>query len=161
MSMHVYTCVCVHINVHMYNIYIGEGNGNPLQYSCLEAPLKKFFFKFLKIIVSIYFWPRWALVADGLSLVVVNRGFSSLCWLLLSQSKALGVWASGVTARRLSNCGLWALEHRLSYSKSRGIFPDQRSNPCLLHRQTDSLPLSHQGSPGWVLLLPCSYNQGY
>ena len=48
MSMHVYTCVCVHINVHMYNIYIGEGNGNPLQYSCLEAPFKKHFFLIFK-----------------------------------------------------------------------------------------------------------------
>ena len=28
-----------------------------------------------------------------------------------------------------------------------GIFPDQGSNPCLLHWQADSLPLSHQGSP--------------
>ena len=28
-----------------------------------------------------------------------------------------------------------------------GIFPDQGSNPCLLHWQVDSLPLSHQGSP--------------
>ena len=27
-----------------------------------------------------------------------------------------------------------------------GIFPIQRSNPCLLHWQEDSLPLSHQGS---------------
>ena len=28
-----------------------------------------------------------------------------------------------------------------------GIFPTQESNPCLLHWQADSLPLSHQGSP--------------
>ena len=28
-----------------------------------------------------------------------------------------------------------------------GIFPDQGPNPCLLHWQADSLPLSHQGSP--------------
>ena len=32
-------------------------------------------------------------------------------------------------------------------SYSRGIFPTQGSNPCLLHWQVDSLPLSHQGSP--------------
>ena len=29
----------------------------------------------------------------------------------------------------------------LSYSEARGIFPDQGSNPCLLHGQADSLPL--------------------
>ena len=28
-----------------------------------------------------------------------------------------------------------------------GIFPDQKSNLCLLHWQADSLPLSHQRSP--------------
>ena len=28
------------------------------------------------------------------------------------------------------------------------IFPDQGLNPCLLHWEGDSLPLSHQGSPG-------------
>ena len=28
-----------------------------------------------------------------------------------------------------------------------GIFPTQGSNPCLLHWQAGSLPLSHQGSP--------------
>ena len=28
-----------------------------------------------------------------------------------------------------------------------GIFPDQGSNPCPLHLQADSLPLSHQRSP--------------
>ena len=28
-----------------------------------------------------------------------------------------------------------------------GILPDQGSNPCLLHWQASSLPLSHQGSP--------------
>ena len=32
-------------------------------------------------------------------------------------------------------------------SFSRGIFPTQGPNPCLLHWQVDSLPLSHQGSP--------------
>ena len=29
----------------------------------------------------------------------------------------------------------------------RGLFPIQGSNPCLLHWQVDSLPLSHLGSP--------------
>ena len=32
-----------------------------------------------------------------------------------------------------------------------GIFPTQGSNPCLLHWQADSLPLSYQGSPLQVL----------
>ena len=36
----------------------------------------------------------------------------------------------------------------LSCSKTYGIFPDQVSNPHLMHWQVDSLPLSQQGSPG-------------
>ena len=35
-------------------------------------------------------------------------------------------------------------EHKL---QTRGIFPDQGSNLCPLHRQADSKPLHHQGSP--------------
>ena len=34
-----------------------------------------------------------------------------------------------------------------SISFSSWIFPTQGLNPCLLHWQADSLPLSHQGSP--------------
>ena len=30
-----------------------------------------------------------------------------------------------------------------------GFFPDQGSNPCLLHCQVDSLPLSHQGNSSY------------
>ena len=43
----------------------------------------------------------------------------------------------------------------LSYFMARGIFPDQGSNPCLLHWQADSLPLSHQRSP--VLFFQTDY----
>ena len=42
---------------------------------------------------------------------------------------------------------LVAEAHRLSCSRACGVFPDLGSNPRLLHRQADSLPLSHQGSP--------------
>ena len=40
-----------------------------------------------------------------------------------------------------------AVAHGLSCSAACGIFPDQGSNPCSLHRQADSQPLRHQGSP--------------
>ena len=33
-----------------------------------------------------------------------------------------------------------------------GIFPTQGSNPHLLHWQADSLSLSHQGSPAYILI---------
>ena len=40
-----------------------------------------------------------------------------------------------------------AVMHGLSCSVACGLFLDRGSNPCLLHWQADSLPLSHQGSP--------------
>ena len=36
------------------------------------------------------------------------------------------------------------MAHRLSCSATGGIFPDQGLNPCLLHWQVGSLPLSHR-----------------
>ena len=47
--------------------------------------------------------------------------------------------------------GLVPPRHRLSSSTARGIFPDQGLNPCLLHWQVDSLPLSRHGSVGTAL----------
>ena len=43
------------------------------------------------------------------------------------------------------------MAYKLSCSVACGIFPNQGSNPCLLHWQADSLPLSHQGSPVQLL----------
>ena len=37
--------------------------------------------------------------------------------------------------------------HRLSFSGGLGMLLDQGSNPCPLHRQVDSPPLSQQESP--------------
>ena len=39
-----------------------------------------------------------------------------------------------------------------SYFLLQGIFLTHGSNPCLLHWQADSLPLSHKGSPSFILL---------
>ena len=52
------------------------------------------------------------------------------------------------------------MEHGLSCSVTCEVFPAQRSNPCLLHWQSDSLPLSHQESPllfSLLLLFPLSF----
>ena len=78
----------------------------------------------------------------GFSLVVASGDYSSLqymgfslWWLLLLQSMGSRRAGSVVVAHGL--CSLMAC----------GIFPDQGLNPCPLHWQADSLPLSHQGSP--------------
>ena len=41
-------------------------------------------------------------------------------------------------ARALGHTGSVAMAHELSCSVACGIFPDQESNLCLLHRQADS-----------------------
>ena len=79
----------------------------------------------------------------GLSLVVASGGYSvvAVCGLLIA------VQASVVMVLRLQSTGLIVVAHGLSCSAACEIFlPDQRSNPCLLHWQVDSLLLSHQGS---------------
>ena len=66
------------------------------------------------------------------------------------------------------------MAHGLSCSAACGIFPDQGSNPCLLHWQADSQPLHHQGSPpslsledsdhvprGWGLMAPIVGKAGW
>ena len=53
----------------------------------------------------------------------------------------------------LWSTGSVVVAHRLSCSAARRIFLDLGLNPCLLHWQVDSLPLSHQGSPSIFLKL--------
>ena len=67
-----------------------------------------------------------------------------------------GVWAAGGAGFS----GSLALGHRLDSFCTGAqlphgmILPDQGSNPCLLNWQADSLPLSHQGSPGLLVDFP-------
>ena len=57
------------------------------------------------------------------------------------------VWSTG------SRCaGSVIVAHGPSRSAACGILPDQGSNPCPLHRQADSQPLRHQGSPRTIFL---------
>ena len=68
----------------------------------------------------------------------------SLQWLCLSQStdsRARGLQQLGLPGSVVVAHGL--ISSSLSYESA----PDQGSNPWLLHRQADSLPLSPQGSP--------------
>ena len=112
---------------------------------------------------------------QGLPYLRCNDRGSSLKWLVLwtkgsracgrQQLQLLGSTAEphscvtpqlcGKGSRVCGNQQLWlqALEHRFYSSGAwaqllhcMGIFPDQGWNPCLLHWQADSLPLSHQGS---------------
>ena len=78
----------------------------------------------------------------GLSLVVASGGHSSSQCAGLSLSRPLLLRSTG--SRHASSV---IVAHGPSRSAACGIFPDQGSNPCPLHRQADSQPLHHQGSP--------------
>ena len=89
----------------------------------------------------------------GYSLAAV-LGFLTAAACLAAEHGLQCVQASAAVRQGLSSWVLWfqnrgsiVMVHGLSYSAACGIFLPQVSNPCLLHWQEDSLPLSHQGSP--------------
>ena len=109
---------------------------------------------FLFLVFFLYFWLHWVFIAAcGPSLVVAVGSTLQL------QGEVLGQWllfllSTGSRHVGFSSCSTRALEHRFSSCAWAfcccvvcGIFPDQEWNRCLLHRQEDSLPPSHQGNP--------------
>ena len=108
----------------------------------LPAIKKDYSSSFFYINLFIYFWLCWVFVSvRGLSPVVESWGHSSSRCAGLSLSRPL---VAEHSSRRASSV---VVAHGLSCSMACGIFPDQGSNPCPLHRQADSQPLHHQGSP--------------
>ena len=100
--------------------------------------------------VFIFFRVRWVFT--------VSRSCSTApVWgLLLLLSTGSRAVASVVAVRGPSSHSSQGLEpklcsaavaHGLSLSAAGGVYPDQGSNLCLSYWRTDSLPLSHQGSP--------------
>ena len=83
------------------------------------------------------FWLCWAFGVRA-----SHCGGLSLCG-----ARALGRVGSGVqlVGLRAHTRQLWRA-HELSCSAACGLFLHQGLNPCLLHWQADSPPLSHQGS---------------
>ena len=101
-----------------------------------------FVFCFLKYLF-IYLWLCWVFISvRGLSLVVASGGHSSSRCAGLSLSRPRLLRSAGSR-----HTGSVIVAHGPSCSATRGIFPDQGSNPCPLHWQADSQPLRHQGSP--------------
>ena len=98
------------------------------------------FFNFFNLFI--YFWLCWGFVSvRGLSPVAASGGHSSSQCTGLSLSRPLLLRSTG------SRCaGSVVVAHGPSCSAACGIFPDQGSNPCLLHWQADSQPLRHEES---------------
>ena len=67
----------------------------------------------------------------------------------------LGHVGSVVVVPGFWNTGLVIMVHRLICSRACGIFLDQGSKSCLWHWQTNSLPLSYQGSPACLVAQSC------
>ena len=115
---------------------------------------------------NICFWHCWVFLAANM--------FSLVVGLLTVAASPVGSTCSRLCRRRHSwplgpgrvapGSVLVAAGH--SCLAARGIFPDQGSNPDLLHWQVDSLPLSHYGSPLffflmfliWIHFLKLKYN---
>lgn len=58
--------------------------------------------------------------------------------------------------------GSTAAAQRLAAPRHYGLFPEQGSNPHIVRWPMDSLPLSHEGSPAFVLnnpLLVCIFSE--
>ena len=103
-----------------------------------------FFFFLINLFMAVF---GSLFLCEGFSLVVASGGHSSSRCAGLSLSRPLLLWSTG--SRR---AGSAIVAHGPSRSAACGIFPDQGSNPCLLHWQADSQPLRHQGSPRISLL---------
>ena len=152
------TCSWVISNTHrpawhfiffkIYLFFCGEGNSNPLQYSCLENLRERGACGTTVHGITesdttdnwAIFWLCWIFIAmHGFSLVVASGGYSSLrrrgfslSGFSCCRTQALGTQASLVALCGLSSCGSRALECWLSCSEECGIFPDQRLNRCPL-----------------------------
>ena len=87
---------------------------------------------------------------QGLRSKVAVHGHLIVVASLVAQHGFLETQVSVVVAHGLSSWRSQALEHRcmgLVALWHVGILPNQAGNPCLLHWQVNSLPLSHLGSP--------------
>ena len=85
-------------------------------------------------------------MVHGLCIVVAS---------LVAEHQLKGAWASVAAAHGLSSCSFRALEHRLNTCGAQAYLlygmwdlPGPGIEPVSLHWKADSLPLSHQGSPG-------------
>ena len=101
----------------------------------------------------------------GFSLDAEREGCSlvGVCRLLIAMASRCGAQVLGCVS--FSSCTSQAprapaqthVAHGFSCSVAHGIFLDQGSNLCLLYWQTNSLPLSHQGSPIISFSMLCFY----
>ena len=105
--------------------------------------------QYVLVLVSIFFHSLLAVLGLccclSFSLDVVPGLLVSVA--SLAAEHGLQHTGSVVAAPKLQSAGSVVVAHGLSCSTACGIFPDEGSNPWLLHWQADSSPLGHQGNP--------------
>ena len=84
---------------------------------------------------------EWELFSSCGSRASHSGGFSRC------RARLQDTWSPIAAVPGLQSTGSAVVAHRINCSAACGIFPDRGSNPCLLHRQADSLQPNHQGSP--------------
>ena len=121
---------------------------------------KKFLIYFQLCWVFVAAWTFFQLWRAGASLQLCCASFS-LWWLLLLLSTGSRVCelqqlqreGSEVLVPRSQSTDSVVVAYRLSCSTASGIFPDQGSNPCLLHWQVDSFTTELPVKPYLCLLI--------
>ena len=121
--------------------------------ACINKPC---YFKLLPQVQTLfYFWLCWVFVAVWAVSSCGEWGLLSSCGAKAShwgdfschRAQALGCVGFGSCSSRVQSRGSVVVARILSRSTTCDIFLDQGWNPHLLHRQVDSWPQSHQGSP--------------
>ena len=174
----VWSCVCDRGYVCVSQRIIPVNTGGMVEYTWLSLELTLFLKHWIKkIILSIFGCAESSLLGGPFSSCGEQVTFESWCtgfslqWLLLLQrtgSRAHRLqWLQHVgsiaAALGPKSSGSIVMVHKFSCSTTWGIFPDLGSNPCLLHWQADSLPLSHQensGNNSLILLVPLVHCHG-
>ena len=112
----------------------------------------------LLLLLFVYLWLGSVFRCPvGFSLVAVSEGLSLVAvrQLLLAVASVVAEHRlPGTQAQWLQHVGSVVVAMELSCSTACGIFLYQGLNPCLLHRQKDSLPLNHQESSKYGVLFP-------
>ena len=114
---------------------IGEGNGNPLQWSCLENPRDRGAW-WAAVCGVAQSWTRLKRLSSSSSDVAVVKG-AQLCPTLFNPMDS--PWNSPGQNTRVG-----------SRTLLQGIFPTQGSNPGLPHCRRILYQLSHKGSPLYI-----------
>ena len=151
------------LHFHFSLSCIGEGNGNPLQCSCLENPRDGgAWWAAVYGVTQSRTRLKWLSSSSRLlfgELVFQGGGIIYCTEWCPSDLKSLMVLPDVCSVYFLRPHGLEPTRLLCSWESPgknigvgshfllQGIFPTQGWNPCLLNGQAESLPLSHLGSP--------------